>query len=177
MKKQRLTRCRRPRLSELPLVITACLAIPLAILAWRTGTGLEISLGGSPVGLAWESSHGALAEGYIQPVSCDATIAKAQRNSTDANRNRLFLRLIDDEPRFWISLHAKGYDKVRWGVMDHGKYYEQIEVSSNCIRVLFVILDSVQSDSQLKRMFFFFNISPVSLLPRSPGKFQPAKGH
>jgi hypothetical protein len=123
MKKPRVTWC-RPRLAELPLVVTACLAIPLVILAWQIGIGLEISLGGSP-----DINHGALANGSIQPVSCDATIEKSQRNSTDANRNRLFLRLIDDEPRFWISLHAKGYDKVRWGVMDHGKYYEQIEVS------------------------------------------------
>ena len=64
----------------------------------------------------------------IQPVSCVGIIEKALQNSTDANRNRLFLRLIDEQHRFWISLHAKGYDKVRWGVMEHGRYYEQIEV-------------------------------------------------
>lgn len=149
MKRQRLSRC-RPRLSELPAVITVCLAIPLLILAWQTGIDLEISFGGTSAEPSSELDHGdALTKGSIQPVSCVQVIEQAHMNSTDANRNRLFLRLIDEEPRFWISLHAKGYDKVRWGVMEHGRYYEQIEV---CI---------IPGNETFYRMYFLSSILKI----------------
>lgn len=126
MKKKKLARCPRPRLSELPFIITALVAIPLLVLAWQTGMDLEVALDATSDGMVLDTLFQKNAT--LQPVSCVQIIENSQRNSTDANRNRLFLRLVDEEPRFWISLHVKGYDKVRWGVMEHGRYYEQIEV-------------------------------------------------
>lgn len=119
----------RPRLTELPVFITVFLSIPLILLAWQIGIDLETSFAGELTSYsAIDSVSVDRTRDAIQPIACIDTIEKNHRNSTDANRNRLFLRYIDEFPRYWISLHAKGYDKVRWGIMEHGRYYEQSEV-------------------------------------------------
>jgi hypothetical protein len=61
----------------------------------------------------------------LQPVSCSNLLARNLVNSTSVNGQRLFLRYTKDEPRFWLSLHIKKYDPVRWATMDYGRYYEQ----------------------------------------------------
>lgn len=119
----------RPRLSEIPFLVTVCLSLPLVFLALQTGINLEASFSGE-VQQSIDLKVGTFSriKGSIKPVDCIDIIEKAQQNNTDANKNRLFLRYVDGNPRYWISLHAKGYDPVRWGVMDHGRYYEQVEV-------------------------------------------------
>ena len=65
----------------------------------------------------------------LRPVSCPNLIARNLANSTSDNGQRLFLRYTKDEPRFWLSLHTRKYDPVRWATMDYGRYYEQKLVS------------------------------------------------
>ncbi len=113
-----------PRLSAIPLVMVAGVVIVYFILYFEAS--LFDSNGIAFVFTPW--IDGSQVVGSIQPVSCQEAIHTSLKNSSDANLNQLYLRYIDDDPRFWISLHVKGYDKVRWGVMDHGRYYEQIQV-------------------------------------------------
>lgn len=124
----------RPRLEDVPAILASCLAFPFLILSWKAGVDLD-STAGAPTPTLISTGQTTIKlpsfhapESGIQPVDCAQTVEESLANSTDANRNRMFLRLIDENPRFWISLHAKGYDPVRWGIMEHGKYYEQVEV-------------------------------------------------
>ena len=59
----------------------------------------------------------------LAPVSCVHLLASDAAELKDPNRHRMFLRYTTDH--FWISLHEKNYDPVRWQTMHYGKYYEQ----------------------------------------------------
>eukprot|EP00934_Nitzschia_sp_Nitz4_P002229 Nitzschia sp. Nitz4//scaffold676_size1792//391//1597//NITZ4_009313-RA/size1792-snap-gene-0.3-mRNA-1//1//CDS//3329556428//2229//frame0 len=61
----------------------------------------------------------------FETVSCNELMEKSYRHTAPINHSDLFLRYTDGDPRYWISLHSKEYDPVRWGIMEHGKYYEQ----------------------------------------------------
>lgn len=44
--------------------------------------------------------------------------------------NGVNIKLTDTEPPFWISLHDQALDHLRWGIMEKGKYYEQVLTKS-----------------------------------------------
>ena len=64
----------------------------------------------------------------VVPVQCVSLLGS--NITEEKNDHRMFLRYTVEEPHFWISLHEKNYDPVRWQVMHYGKYYEQKLVSS-----------------------------------------------
>jgi hypothetical protein len=62
-------------------------------------------------------------------VSCPAVLrdtrAKgADFENLDPNNGTLYGKLVNRNPRFWISLHNAKFDLTRWGIMNHGDYYE-----------------------------------------------------
>jgi len=76
------------------------------------------------------ASHG------VPPVSCSKVLRNARTNSNitlDPNQGKLFARYTIDEPHFFISVHEKQYDKVRYKMFElDGTYYER--ALSNCFR-------------------------------------------
>jgi hypothetical protein len=123
---------RRLRQSDLPLLLVSFLVIPSLLFQWlRRGSDFDDSY----VVLPTKSSADAVAAEVqpnmmngIRPVSCAEIVEASQKNNTDANQNRLFLRYTKDEPQFWLSLHSPSYDNVRWSTMRFGRYYEKIQV-------------------------------------------------
>jgi len=99
MKRRRQLRY-RPRLSELPLIITSCLSIPLILFAWKTGLDLEASFGHGQATPTRPDVHQASVgvKGPNRPVDCIEIIERSRHNSTDTGRNRLFLKYVDDNP-------------------------------------------------------------------------------
>lgn len=69
---------------------------------------------------------------WIDPVNCGELLQTA--DNMDDNENRMNVRYTRTDPRFWISIHSKDYDSVRWGIFDYGKYYEQAQVGRYKIR-------------------------------------------
>ena len=65
---------------------------------------------------------------FERPVLCNRLL-ESSMNASDARKKRLFLRYTKDYPHFWISLHSKKYDPVRWATLQYGRYYEQKLVS------------------------------------------------
>jgi hypothetical protein len=122
---------RRLRPSDWPIPIVACLGLPTAFVLWLIGTPLEDTYESIYHSLPLHPSDyygsGGSASGF-DPVSCVNLVERSQRNSTDKNNNRLFLRYTKDHPQFWISLHEKNFDQVRWKTFHVGRYYEQTQV-------------------------------------------------
>ena len=66
----------------------------------------------------------------IKPVSCASQIANRQNDPRDPNRaideGSLPSKYVTKpDPKFWISLHAQNFDRMRWvHIMQNGNYYE-----------------------------------------------------
>lgn len=66
----------------------------------------------------------------LPPVSCRDIVTmdrNAPREVSDPNRGIMHGRYTTTKPSFWISLHNKAFDGTRWGVMEFGFYYEQLQ--------------------------------------------------
>ena len=53
---------------------------------------------------------------------CSKNVDKAFE---DPNKGVLHGKQVELDPKFWISLHHQQFDPTRWGIMEHGFYYEQ----------------------------------------------------
>ena len=59
-------------------------------------------------------------------IHCSALLNQVHRgNRWDPNSGALIARYTKLHPQFWISLHVFSYDKVRYGTLHWGKYYEK----------------------------------------------------
>jgi hypothetical protein len=125
-------RRRRLRQSDLPLLLVTFLAIPALFFQWlRRGSDFDDGYVLVPSKLSADTDAAAaqiMVNGF-HPVSCVDMVVASQKNISDANQNRLFLRYTRDDPQFWLSLHSPSYDNVRWATMRFGRYYEKIQVS------------------------------------------------
>ena len=67
-----------------------------------------------------------IAEGHDQ-TSCDQVRDYVSRGDwEDPNRGKLFLRRVVTEPGFYVSVHDKKYDPVRYrSIFEQGDYYEE----------------------------------------------------
>ncbi|CAB9517403.1 Inherit from COG: Methyltransferase [Seminavis robusta] len=64
---------------------------------------------------------------YI-PVSCPGVLEQMRTGTLavkDPNNGILHGRQVERDPKFWISLHTKEFDKTRWDVMVSGDYYKR----------------------------------------------------
>jgi hypothetical protein len=72
---------------------------------------------------------GAVVAGAIDEygvVNCSALLEEVmQEIRWDPNKGELFLRYTKLHPQFWISIHNFAFDKVRYGTLQWGKYYEK----------------------------------------------------
>lgn len=68
--------------------------------------------------------------GKYKPFSCTKLLEEMRNNNEtllnlDPNNKLLYARQSDFAPSFWISLHQKVVDQVRWVIYDTGRYYEK----------------------------------------------------
>jgi hypothetical protein len=68
----------------------------------------------------------------LKPISCQKFIDEAKRGTyrgrqvIDPNLKKgRFTRQTTTEHPFWISIHNKQFDNVRWGIYENGWYYER----------------------------------------------------
>lgn len=126
------------RRSEWPLLVSFCLAIPFLTWSLRTASSTPSELEAMEL-LSVEETHPETKRiqhnptRNIQRVQCKELINRSypKGDNVTSNREKMNLRLTEDGPSFWISLHAKEKDKIRWSIMERGRYYEQIEVSKS----------------------------------------------
>lgn len=65
-------------------------------------------------------------EDPFPPISCNALVQRfEQGHLQDPNEGIIHKRYTIDDPQFWVSLHKKPYDGVRWSIMQYGFYYER----------------------------------------------------
>jgi FkbM family methyltransferase len=61
-----------------------------------------------------------------ETVDCPALLQEVRNGHRwDPNQGRIYARFTKLHPQFWISLHTFDYDKVRFGTLHWGKYYEK----------------------------------------------------
>lgn len=67
--------------------------------------------------------------GKYKPLDCQSFLKKARQPGIetveDPNNGILHGKQVEIDPKFWISLHNKEFDDVRWHLMEFGLYYER----------------------------------------------------
>lgn len=114
-----------------------------------------------------EALQSRLAEKGVPPVSCSNVLHDARTNasaSLDPNHGQLFARYTLEEPHFYISVHNKAYDKVRYELFETtGFYYER--VLTDCFRQVL----SSKNDGEKRVLDVGGNIGWYALLSAALG--------
>jgi FkbM family methyltransferase len=66
----------------------------------------------------------------VPSVSCSKLLS--EKGNENINQGQIYVRYTIEEPQFFISLHNKNYDKVRYKIMKNGFFYER--ALSDCFR-------------------------------------------
>lgn len=76
---------------------------------------------------ATDATDDAIIIGNDSVVNCPALVQQVHRGlrPDDPNQGHLYARYTKLQPQFWVSLHTFDYDKVRYGTLHWGKYYEK----------------------------------------------------